>query len=30
MESFFSSVKIEPTDLNVYRTRDAARVDVFD
>ena len=30
MESFFSSLKIERTARKVYRTRDAARADVFD
>ena len=30
MESFFSSLKTERTARNVYRTRDAARADVFD
>jgi putative transposase len=30
MESFFSSLKIELTNLKVYRTRDDARADVFD
>lgn len=30
MESFFSSLKTERTACKVYRTRDAARVDVFD
>jgi putative transposase len=30
MESFFSSLKTERTARKVYRTRDAARVDVFD
>ena len=28
--SFFSSLKTEPTVPIVYRTRDAARADVFD
>jgi putative transposase len=30
MESFFSSLKTEPTARKMYRTRDAAKVDVFD
>ena len=30
MESFFSSVKIGRIGRKVYRTRDAARADVFD
>lgn len=30
MESFFSSLKTEPIRGKVYRTRDAARADVFD
>ena len=30
MESFFSSLKIERIGRKVYRTRDAARADVFD
>lgn len=30
MESFFSSLKTERTMRKVYRTRDAARADVFD
>ncbi len=30
MESFFSSLKTEPIASKVYRTRDAARIDVFD
>lgn len=30
MESFLSSLKIERTARKVYRTRDAARADVFD
>jgi putative transposase len=30
MESFFSSMKTEPTARKVYRTRDDARADVFD
>ena len=30
MESFFSSMKIERIGRKVYRTRDAARADVFD
>ncbi len=30
MESFFSSLKTERTTRKVYRTRDAARADVFD
>jgi putative transposase len=30
MESFFSSMKTERIGKNVYRTRDAARADVFD
>lgn len=30
MESFFSSFKTERTARKVYRTRDAARADVFD
>jgi putative transposase len=30
MESFFSSLKTERTARQVYRTRDAARADVFD
>jgi len=30
MESFFSSLKIERINRKVYRTRDAARADVFD
>ena len=30
MESFFSSLKTERIGKKVYRTRDAARVDVFD
>ncbi len=30
MESFFSSLKTERTGRQVYRTRDAARADVFD
>ena len=30
MESFFSSVKTEPTTRKVYRTRNQARADVFD
>ena len=30
MESFFSSLKIEPVRGKVYRTRDQARADVFD
>ena len=30
MESFFSSLKTERIGSKVYRTRDAARVDVFD
>lgn len=30
MESFFSSLKIERTNREVYRTRDEARADVFD
>ena len=30
MESFFSSLKTERIGRNVYRTRDAARADVFD
>lgn len=30
MESFFSSLKTERTVRKVYRTRDQARVDVFD
>jgi hypothetical protein len=30
MESFFSSMKTERTARKVYRTRDAARADVFD
>jgi putative transposase len=30
MESFFSSLKTEPIGRRVYRSRDAARADVFD
>jgi len=30
MESFFSSLKTERTARKVYRSRDAARADVFD
>jgi len=30
MESFFSSLKTEPTAQKVYHTLDAARADVFD
>ena len=30
MESFLSSLKTERTARKVYRTRDAARADVFD
>ena len=30
MESFFSSLKTERIGRKVYRTRDAARADVFD
>ena len=30
MESFFSSLKTERIGKNVYRTREAARADVFD
>lgn len=30
MESFFSSLKTERIGKKVYRTRDAARADVFD
>ena len=30
MESFFSALKIERTNRNVYRNRDKARADVFD
>jgi putative transposase len=30
MESFFSSMKTERIARKVYRTRDAARADVFD
>jgi putative transposase len=30
MESFFSSLKTERIGRTVYRTRDAARADVFD
>ena len=30
MESFFSSLKTERTARKVYRTRNAARADVFD
>jgi putative transposase len=30
MESFFSSLKTERVDDKVFRTRDAARADVFD
>ncbi|MFK4529345.1 transposase InsO family protein [Bradyrhizobium japonicum] len=30
MESFFSSLKTEPTEGKTYRTRDEARADVFD
>ena len=30
MESFFSTLKIERTNRCRYRTRDEARVDVFD
>ena len=30
MESFFSSLKTERVRRRVYRTRDAARADVFD
>jgi putative transposase len=30
MESFFSSLKTERTARKVYRTRDEARVDVFE
>ena len=30
MESFFSSLKTERISRQVYRTRDAARADVFD
>ena len=30
MESFFSSLKTERVNSKVYRTRDAARADVFD
>ena len=30
MESFFSSLKTERTARKMYRTRDAAKVDVFD
>ena len=30
MESFFSSMKTERIGRKVYRTRDAARADVFD
>jgi putative transposase len=30
IESFFSSLKTEPTVRKIYRTRDAARADVFD
>ena len=30
MESFFSSMKTERIARRVYRTRDAARADVFD
>ena len=30
MESFFSSLKTERISRKVYRTRDAARADVFD
>lgn len=30
MESFFSTLKTERVNRSVYRTRDAARADVFD
>ena len=30
METFFSALKIERTNRNVYRNRDKARADVFD
>ena len=30
MESFFSTLKTEPTVCKIYRTRDEARADVFD
>ena len=30
MERFFSTLKTERTNRKVYRTRDAARADVFD
>ena len=30
MESFFSTLKTERIDRKVYRSRDAARADVFD
>src|SRR5487761_453736 len=30
MESFFSTLKTERTDRQIYRTRDEARADVFD
>jgi putative transposase len=30
MESFFSTLKTERTAAKVYRSRDAARADVFD
>ena len=30
MESFFSTLKTERTAQKIYRTRDAARADVFD
>lgn len=30
MESYFSSLKTEPTARKVYRTHDEARADVFD
>jgi putative transposase len=30
MESFFSSLKTERIDRKTYRTRDAAKADVFD
>jgi putative transposase len=30
MESFFSTLKIERNNRNIYSTRDEARADVFD
>ena len=30
MESFFSSLKTEPTARKIYRSRDEAKADVFD